>query len=394
MSLTHNPEFTYWVGQPAVAIEPPHHQWNAGLPLDRQAAQHPPGQKDCEQGAITYGAYFSTARQWLLQDNLAILRRAARHQLGYDPPAKAFQNVRIHLIKHGAFYHPAKVTLVVGDGREVCLVLNLAVSTEGRSALKAEVANLVRLNQTFAERWVPHVYGSRPDPGKKSPLAEMFAAQWLTGFYEFHLTRGPAWVLWDDQLGPSPLSEDQAADIYEQAAYILTHYYNPLTFEAVGNWHHAAGDFVVRRAEDKLEVRLISVRRYGPFLVPDNPSALSLESILDGLCLFLMDMSLRMRLDRIDGTGPAVFSPANCLPAVWQGFKRGLDSICRQQGLPMDFGQGVLDYLGAHNRRNLIGLGRHVLTRYPAEAQDTALLQDALEGHAGALMKAMEQADP
>jgi hypothetical protein len=394
MSLSHSPEFTYWVGQPAVAIEPPDRQWMAGLPLDRLVAQHPPEQKNCGQDVITYGAYFSTAREWLLQDNLAILRRAARHQLGYDPPPKTFQNVRIHLIKHGAFYHPAKVTLVAGDGDEVCLVLNLAVSTEGRAALKDEAANLVRLNQAFAERWVPHVYGSRPDFGKKRPLAEMFAAQWLTGFYEFHLTRGSSWVLWDDQLGPRPLSQDQAADIYEQAAYILTHYYNPLTFEAVGSWHHAAGDFVVRQTEDKLDVRLISVRRYSPILAPDNPSALSLESILDGLCLFLVDMSLRMRLDRIDGTGPAAVSPDVCLPAIWRGFKRGLDSVCRQHGLPMDFSQGVLDYLGAHSRQNLIGLGRHVLTRYPAEAQDTALLQDALEDHAVALIEAMEQVGP
>ncbi|MEJ2039786.1 MAG: hypothetical protein P8X55_12775, partial [Desulfosarcinaceae bacterium] len=97
--------------------------------------------------------------------------------------------------------------------------------------------------------------------------------------------------------------------------------------------------------------------------------------------------------DRLDGTGSAACSPVRCVQPVWRGFRQGLDSLCRQYGLPLDFSQGVLDYLGAHSQKGLIRLGRCVLARYPAAAEDTGLLLDALQDHVAALTAAMAEAD-
>ena len=204
----------------------------------------------------------------------------------------------IFLEKHGAFYHPARLQVAVKD-QTLSFVVNVAASTHGRKAISREVKALERLNDQRPFGWFPQVYSFASDE------LPMFLGDWFDGFHEFHLTRRPdsdepAIVVWDGTATPCLLSEKQAADLYRNAAMILTACYDPITSCQIFPWHHAAGDFVVRVEGEGVTVRLITVRDYVPMsgfaAEPDNE-----RSLLDALVVFFIHLSVRMRLDRLDG---------------------------------------------------------------------------------------------
>ena len=79
-------------------------------------------------------------------------------------------------------------------------------------------------------------------------------------------------VLWDGSPQPNYLSRQQTRHVYIEISKILTLYYNPRTYHQIFPWHHGAGDFVVRADGDRIEVRLVTVRQYGPLADPEEMS--------------------------------------------------------------------------------------------------------------------------
>ena len=155
----------------------------------------------------------------------------------------------------------------------------------------------------------------------------MFLGDWFDGFHEFHLTRrpdreDPAIIVWDGASAPCLLSETQAADLYRNMAMILTACYDPISACQIFPWHHAAGDFVVRVEADGVSVRLITVRDYVPMsgctAEPDDE-----RSLLDALVVFFIHLSVRMRLDRLDGVSEVAWASDRCLAPMVDGFFLG-----------------------------------------------------------------------
>ncbi len=380
------PTISYFVGQPPVGIHPDSPQWRASLPMNRRERQ--PGRTAADTGPeLSYGTYFKAAGEFLTADNAAVMRKAAFHLLGRPVTADQIETVSIHLVKHGAFYHPSKVCLEV-DGRQASMALNVAVSDEGRGILETEYGCLKRLNQQFEKPYIPQVFGiGRAAHGSGVPV--MFAAQWLNGFSEFHLSaKGHAgrlhWVVWDEEAGHRRLTRREVALVYRQATGILTTYYNPLTFDAVLNWHHGAGDFVVRPDGDHTDVRLITVRRYDP-MIDSGGQKVSLQAVLDACLVFLVQTSLRMRIDRVDGVGELAMAPAWTLAPVWQGFAAAVGESLRAHRLPDEFRQGLLDYILIQSEDSLVELVMHVAGSYPRSAGEAALIRRHAVGHAAEL---------
>lgn len=378
------PAFIFNIGQPAVVINDRDPQWSVPLPLNRQAAGSSRGPGD-DTRTVTYGDYFSAARDFITQHLSTILEQVPGE---IDPGPAAGQQVStatIHLVKHGAFYHPAKVVLQ-SDTHRVPMALNVAVDRAGRDILFSEVAILKRLTGEFPDHHVPAVYAHGFGKPLEGPPLAMFAACWFDGFHEFHCTRGSGptvdrFVVWDENDGPQQLSRDQAAGIFRSATAILTYYYNPFSFESVLNWHHAAGDFVIRHGQGHVEVRLITVRRFGPFLKVQPGQTVALEDVLDGAALFLLNISLRMRLDRIDGVDELVWIDGPVLDAIWHGFVDGLRRMAAVRELPEEFVEAVLHYAAAHSHEEWMRLGALVAEQYGAGADEAALIHEHLEGH-------------
>jgi len=122
-------------------------------------------------------------------------------------------------------------------------------------------------------------------------------------------------------------------------AYILTCYYDLQTFAQIHPWHLAAGDFIARIEGDRVEVRLVAARQYGPLIGPPD---LRVE---EALLFFLLNLTLRIRLDRLDGVGDLAWADKGCLRPAVAGFDQALKDRQQTGELPDKFLKGYQKFL-------------------------------------------------
>ncbi|MBW2331328.1 MAG: hypothetical protein JRF30_10510, partial [Deltaproteobacteria bacterium] len=183
-------------------------------------------------------------------------------------------------------------------------------------------------------------------------------------------------VLWDTEKNPCHLSRPQAWQIYSQAARILTLYYDLETFEQIFPWHHAAGDFVVKTQEKSIDVRLVTARQYAPMLERSEG-----VSVHEGLLFFLLNLSVRMRLDRLDGVGAVAWADDRCVDATLKGFVEGV-RIKQDKGfVDAGFVNGFLQYLCSLGKEDLSYRFHILIDACDQAAPDIPVIRSHLERH-------------
>lgn len=299
------------------------------LPLDRPGSGFSPKQ------GITYGQYFDLIKAAISRENFDRLAQAAGLQLKKDLAGRDLEKILIFSEKHGSLYHPAKIEVRTPLGKAF-FVMNVALSATGNRILGSEFETLHALGRTFPYPFLPGVYFLEqvpfpPEVGEGE--AGMFLADWFEGYHEFHLSRDPSDsrlkpVLWNGEDPPLFLTGEEARRVYYQTARILTRYYNFSTYQQIFPWHHGAGDFVIRKEGPTLEVKLITARQYGAMA---DPSELPAE---EALLFFYLNLSLRTRLDRLDGVGEVVWAGEGSLEGTLLGFLEALDIKSQEEAWP------------------------------------------------------------
>lgn len=350
----------------------------------------PPPSGRPPDGSMTYGDYFTAARHFLSLDRCGLLCGAAEQKTGRPAAPEDVRQVSIYLVKYGAFYHPAYVVAEIGRCR-LSFVLNVAVSSKGRQMIGREYHSLSRLMIQSGTSYWPRVFGLGEGLDLDGRPIPMFLGQWLEGYSEFHIS-GESQdqrhvVVWDAARGHLRLTHDQVLSCLRQAARILTHAYNPLTFGAIRRWHPAAGDFVVALNEEGVDVRMIAVRDYAPMIENREPDV---AAMLEGLLVLLMEISLKLRLDRLDGIGRSVCHSRQVVPAICDGFFQGVAAAAPSYGLPGDFDATVREFIALHDAEQLRSVALSILNSTGAEAGERDLLQHKLERHLYALQKAVQ----
>lgn len=268
----------------------------------------------CDQGT-TYGEYFATIIRMLARDDRAVPGMLARSLDRTTPPDRLV----IRAEKHGALYHPASLELVwsqeaegkaESDYRPRFAVLT-AISPRGRDALRREALALKSLGQTPGGTFL-----ARPLALQDEEAVTFLIAPWFSGFHEFHVAGGGGFSLWDHDQGIRRLGAKQTEVIFFQAGRILTLCLDPTTGACVHPWSHAAGDFIVDWDGNDVQVRLTTARGYAPLIETENP--------LSALLAFVLDLALRMRLDRVEGVGEWVWLDQKLLHAALRGFYVGV----------------------------------------------------------------------
>jgi hypothetical protein len=316
-------------------------------------------------------------RRFLEGDGRKALARAiAGRGLSASPT-----ELRLFLVKHGEHYHPARLEMP-GPGAPGEWVVNVAVSDAGRSLLRREQAILLRLGRT-PPGFLPEVYGWGEVEGRPGVRMGMLLGEWFRGFHEFHLTRLTdgtlGMILWDAERGNRLLSPVQVAAVYRKTAHILTSYLDFDGFEAIGAWHHAAGDFVVRDVPE-IDLRLVTAREYRPVFI--NPPA-DFEALLNACLVFLLQLSLRTRLDRLDGTGDMVWAGPEAVGPTVEGVVAGLAEKPFPDALPLPFARVFERHLARCPREVVTGLCADLIARdFPPGDPGRALAQAGLQAHA------------
>ena len=370
--------FAYQKNNP-VRVDGP--DWCRAIPMNRE---HRHGESD-----FTYGDYFSAAVSFLKQNNGEVIRTALCRQLQKDISLDQVREKNIILEKHGAFYHPSRLELILPQGA-VQLVLNLAVSASGKKIIAPEYAGLKRLWEDGICRYTPAVYGKGTAVAGNG-MVSMFLGEWFEGFHEFHLSEAPGGdrkiVVWDTASGNHFLSHQQAADVYRKAASILTGCYNPLTFEQVFPWHHAAGDFIVHVEGDSIGLRLVTVRGYTPLNRVDGE--ITLQSILETLLVFFLILTIRMRIDRLDGVKELVWADDFSVLETINGFFEALSAMPeeRTDGIPL--AECFAYYLLAQDEQALVSAAEEVLGGYDAQAPEQDIIRKNLASHIETIQNAL-----
>jgi hypothetical protein len=344
------------------------------LPTER------PGRPFPGETAWTYRRYFEAIKGVMTGANYALLLEAARSQSGTSLTLSEIKGIEIYAEKHGNWYHPAKMVLRTADGA-TAFVMNIALHERGRAAMVEEVKALEYLGSKYAYPWIPRLHAFRPsgtEEGEKE--VSLFLADWFEGYHEFHLSGDqdagkPKLILWDGEAVPTYLSACQAGEVYRLMAGILTAYYDPLTYEQIFPWHQGAGDFVARVNGGKVDVRLISVRRYGALADPADMGP------AEALLFFFLNLSIRIRLDRLDGIGELSWVGEDCLPLTWQGFLEELGNKEKKDIMPAGAVEICREEWSRISEEDLVERFLALLGSYDPGAPDHRVIEKNLASH-------------
>ena len=391
------PRFNYFLSSTKHPVQEKDHIWSTPVPISRtQSAGITESNSDM---LIHHGDVFLAARDFLKKDRYANITLAVSQCLGCRVSLNQIDEIRIILDKHGAFYHPAKIEVVI---KNVCLffVLNIAATEIGKACAQSEYRILKMLNTDATFSFIPDVYALGSVITKTDHVeARMFLAEWFEGFNEFHLSRDPSdgtvkMVVWDNERGNFFLTGHQTRQLYREIAKILTYYYNIETFEQIFSWHHAAGDFVLNCRKEDVEVKLVTVRQYRSMFAQNfhhENKTLGPEIVLEALLVFFFNMAIKIRIDRLDGVGEIAWSDSIALKGMLKGFFEGLalkpSARMFQAPLVDCFRQHLLTCSPA----DFSDLNHAIVQGYPSQAPEVPVIRRHLARHIEDLYNASRQ---
>ena len=387
-----NPLISYFLYDTTTPVDADHPSWQQPLPLSRHLTDKN------DDLSISHGEYFLAIRRFLENNHFDIIARALGRRLQKKVKTADINEIRVCLAKHGEFYHPARLEVSVGQ-QSTDFVLNVAVSDNGIQTLHEEYHSLKRLNDEFTPSFIPRVYGFGEIKAVGLRKIPLFLGDWLGNYHEFHISGDPTGDsasirVWDGDKNRALLSADQQAEIYRQAARILTYYYNVESFEQIFAFHHAAGDFIVRFDNGGIDLKLITVRRYASLLRNQdnlengNPDV---ETILQALLLFFLGLSIRMRLDRIDGVGDIVWADSLAVAATLEGFFEGLILKPRIPSLPDTIDRCFAYFLSLCSGEDIGNLCRSVVHAMDPRDPEAAFIMQNIDEHITSLTRSIEQ---
>jgi hypothetical protein len=283
--------------------------------------------EDSSTGAcrISYGKYLRSVAGYLSANSFRSVRKLLAGLPDFPRRLQSAKNIELISEKHGALYSVSRLAIHFPDG-VLSFAVNTAFSAEQQAFLQLEYRLLRNLSDKFGLPFLPRPFlsGKLNMEGLDRP-ARLFIAEWFENHHEFHLSAIRAAdsaeriVVWNRDVKPFFLNSYQATELYALASRILTLCLDTRSFRQIYPWHHAAGDFIVDETRDPVSVRLITARGYRS-LLPQKSDAN--EKMLGSLHFFL-NLSIRMRIDRLDGTGELAWAgPDESLAGLIRGFSQ------------------------------------------------------------------------
>jgi hypothetical protein len=340
---------------------------------------------------ITYQAYMSVLSRFVIRRRDFFLQTLV--EKGFDSRIRTMDLVAE---KHGSQYHPSRIVVKT---REACLafVANVALTEASRKRLEDEFRVFGRLRQKISTDFIPRMYlldeAALDESNTGSSRVLIMLGEWLEGFHEFHLSacaKGDPYrtILWDTDQGYTFLSDHEAAQIYYKAAFILTTFYDPETFEEVFPWHQASGDFVAARDNAQMVCKLITVRQYAPRLEFHEHRP---ENQVTAMLLFLANLTIRMRLDRLEGVGETVWAGDGSVEATIKGFLDALRRKVENQECDTELSTHFLRTVRQLSPAELTEVFRTIVESYDPVSPDVPVIRHNLGGHIFAVYKAIQR---
>lgn len=330
---------------------------------------------------ITYINYMESIRTFLLEHLKEF------HDLVLEKSQATVETRSIDLVaeKRGADYFPASVRVRTGKD-EIWFAVNVALTERGLSRIRQDYDLLKSLGSKGENKFLPEVFfiNTLQDSSASmvgSPI-RMFLAEWFRGYHEFHIANSvknnqSVFSLWDTDNGYSEFPESVALQLIEKVSYILSYFFNLDTFQEIYPWHHAAGDFIAKLAPFP-DVKLITVRQYESRVsFPDD----SHENLNDALLIFLANLTIRARIDRIDGTGEFVWLRGEFVKSIFVGFLKSMMTKEQEKRGSYDFFKKFIKTLGTRTIEDWSQLFIQIIESYDQRAPDFEIIKENLVDH-------------
>jgi len=343
---------------------------------------------------LTLKDYFGALQKFILTDGGKHLHDVlAKMNLAVNKSPADISEIHICSEKHGAYYHIASIK-PAGLQKNAKIAVTTALTDSAKVLLKNEFSLLQKLAGKNSE-FLPALFCKKTVPWHTdSGEAEfyMVLGEWLADYHEWHLSKNPATKerqiqLWDYEKGYRYLSDDESYEVLRQAAYILTCYYDPISFRQIYPWHHGAGDFVVNTVAG-IQVKLVTVRQYEPLV---HFAQAEPHDRLVAAIQFLLNLSLRIRLDRVDGVEEPAWLDAFAVEGAVAGFFAGLGAASKTNSLAVGRLEEFLEIMRSFDTREICDMYDSLLAIYADEDQDDFfLIREKLSEHAADLQKALQ----
>jgi hypothetical protein len=344
---------------------------------------------------LTLGDYFNSIKSFVLKDNGMALTHVVGKRLGEDIDIRKIQRILIRSEKHGVLYHLTSVE-VFTDNQSCKLAVSTAVSKKAKLCLAHEYEVLKFLDRTFHLPYLPKTYfigDVKHQTGTYKETLSMFAAQWFEGYHEWHFSfdeteQKHKVCIWDQERGHRFASQKETFEVFRQASKILTLFYDTKNFREIFQWHHAAGDFVVGSRNGIIDLKLTTARNYESCAVFESQSEIN---PMIAIIYFFLNMTIKMRLDRLDGIGEVVWAGHDCVEAATKGFFEALRIMEGKGGYRLGKVTDLLLLLKAFSREELGRLFFSVLDYYRHEdTVDFSVIKPRLESHVNQLYQVLQ----
>lgn len=375
-----DPVISFFISGRDTQMYPHSELWS--LPLQGEGAGAPDNYMPPSLRPVLVGDFLEASRSFLGQDHFHGLYYGIFQLSDLPHDQILITDIDISLEKHGAFYHPLKISVTLSNGSTCRFVVNGAVSNPGIQLIESEFNLICRLNQTVSHSFLPRVFMQEIIETPKGNIG-FFLGEWFENYHEFHITDTPDGQkvgLWLETGDILPIDDMDAVTIYRSAAKILTHYYSLDTWEQIYPWHHAAGDFVVKPLDNGFDVKLITVRGYAALIEIEGDSFPGNEMMVAGLLHFFLNLTLRMRLDKMDGTGKNIWLSDLFIFGAVDGFLEALDEKSSQAGIP-DLKYSFLSFSSGLDQDQLHQILLNILDSYNRSSSEIFLLRDHLMAH-------------
>lgn len=345
---------------------------------------------------LTLGDYFKAIEEFLLRHQKQSLVALLEDHLGRRIHPDQLGKLLIRSEKHGALYHFATIEIFI-DQQRIKYALNTAVSERGQAWLSQEYPLLGYLGESFNLPYLPRVYlKGEMEHAVSSGKAclSIVLAECFEDYHEWHHSadekdNSQKLRIWDQRCGHRFATEEESFEIYKQASKILTLYYDTQSFRQIYPWHHAAGDFVVRIRDAKIDVRLSTARGYDPFM-----GFMEEEDInpLVALIYFFLNLTIKMRLDKLDGLGEAIWAGGYSVQAALEGFFEALHIMDSEGRYDLGKVEDLLSILKSFTHEEVHALFRPLREAYQEEEPgDLLVIEKNLGDHTEQLFRVIQR---
>ena len=336
---------------------------------------------------LTLGDYFESIESFILKDQAAPLISVLKERLKKDVGLDDIEEILIRSEKHGALYHLAGIEILV-TGKQVRLTVSTAVSEKRKGWLLNEYEVLNSLNRSLKLPYLPEVFFKgqikRQAGSNHHETLAMFLAEWFEDYHEWHLSidqtdNNQKICIWDQKNGNRYASEEEAFEIFRQASRILTLYYDTINFKQIYPWHHAAGDFIVRLRGGGVDVRLTTARKYQSIMDTFSPETVN---PMIAIVYFFLNLTLRMRLDKLDGVGKTVWAGNFAIEAATEGFFGALGLMEAEGRYHLGQVEDLRSLIKSFDEKELERLFQSLFSLYEDDdPEDLAVIQKNLKSH-------------